>query len=194
MDILDLIKKRTTIRKYQNKPIPKEILDKIIEAGVWGPSLGTGLQPYTFIVVINKSIMKRITDILLKKSRNIGVAGNITLRLSANTINNAAALIVIYNSSDFLKLVKKFRKQYINYAKTAELSAIAAAIQNMILVAESLNIGSCWLSAPLFCKEEIDKLLNTKSELMAILTLGRPAEEGKRSLRKLHRETVKYIK
>lgn len=39
MDILNLIKKCATIRKYQNKPIPKKILDKIIEAGIWGSSI-----------------------------------------------------------------------------------------------------------------------------------------------------------
>ncbi|MDD5081336.1 MAG: nitroreductase family protein, partial [Candidatus Omnitrophica bacterium] len=35
MDILKVIKERKTIRKYKDKPIPKEIIEKIIEAGRW---------------------------------------------------------------------------------------------------------------------------------------------------------------
>ena len=50
MEILEIIKKRKTIRKYTDKPIPKEVLDKILEAGIWGPSVH-GLQPWKFVVV-----------------------------------------------------------------------------------------------------------------------------------------------
>ncbi len=64
----------------------------------------------------------------------------------------------------------------------------------MILVAESLGVGSCWLDTPLFCEKEINKLLGIKDEkLIAILTLGYPAEKGRRSKRKSLSETVRFI-
>lgn len=196
MDILKLIKNRTTIRKYQNKPIPKKILHKIIEAGVWGPSLlAVGFQPWKFKIITNKKIIHKIATILLKKSERIGIGGNIILRTGSNTISNANTIIVVYNCAPVTKFVTNFRKIYHRAAKLAELSAISASIQNMILVAHSLGIGSCWLDAPLFCEKEISKLLaESNDKLVAILTLGYPAQKTKRSVRKPWKEIVNFAK
>jgi len=195
MDVLKLIKDRKTIRKYTNKSVPQNILNKIIEAGIWGPSLmAPGLQPWQFIVVKNKKTICRISRIMLDKSKITGAGGNIILRTSSETIFNAKVIIVICNSSSAVNLVKRFSEAYINFAKSAELAAISAAIQNMILTAESLGIGSCWLDAPLFCKNEIEKLLSADGQLVAILSLGYAAEKGRRSPRKAFKEIVRYIK
>jgi len=192
MDILKLIKNRETIRKYKKKPILKKIIDKIIEAGRWSSSVH-GFQPWKFIVISNKPTIKKISNILYRKSQKIGAGGNIILHSSADTISNAKIVIVVYSLSTVAKLVIRFKRFYVKFAKHAELSAISAAIQNMILTAESLGIGSCWLDTPLFCEEEINKLFNTKDKLTAILTLGYPAEEGRRAPRKPFSETVKYV-
>lgn len=193
MNILELIKKRTTIRKYKKKRIPITIINSIIEAGIWSSSLH-GFQPWKFVVISNKKLIKSLSLILLNKSRRIGTGANIILHSSANTIANAKVLIIIYNSGEFVKLVNKFNGLYAQVAKIAELSAISAAIQNMILMADNLGISSCWLSAPLFCKKEVNKLFNTSDELVAVLTLGYSAEKSKRSRRKPLFQTVKYLR
>ncbi|MBL7156730.1 MAG: nitroreductase family protein [Candidatus Omnitrophica bacterium] len=197
MDIFSLIKDRKTIRKYKDKPIPKEIIDKIVEAGIWGPSVPSFLkiQPWKFVVVTEKKRIKQITE-LLKKSKKTGIAINIMLSSAANIIDKAPFIIVVYNSKDLEKLKEKFKLIYSKFAriiKAAQLSAISAAIQNMILVAEDLGISSCWLDTPLFCKNEINKIFNTNNELIAILTFGYSAEKGKRSPRKPISDTVDYI-
>jgi len=94
------------------------------------------------------------------------------------------------------KLQNKFHEIYSRFSKIlekAELSAIAAAIQNTILMAEHLKIGTCWLDTPLFCKEKINKFLATKNELIAIISLGYPMENGRRSPRKSLLEAVEFI-
>lgn len=191
--ILEIIKERKTIRRYKDKPIPEKIIRKIIEAGRWGPSIH-GIQPWKFVVIENKKLIKKITDRLIKKSKKIGAGANILLHFSADIIRNSPILIAIYNTKAFMQLAKRYRESYIKLAKVAEISAISAAIQNMVLVAESLGLGSCWLNTPLFCRKEINKLLNESNELAAILTLGYPQEKGKRSKRKPLSETVKYIR
>lgn len=199
MDILKLIKKRKTIRKYQDRPIPKRILNKIIEAGIWGPSVPSFLkiQPWKFIVITDKTVIKEFASVILKKSKKSKAGVNIMLHSAANIIGGASAVIMIYNSKELERIKEKFKEIYLKFAKiinTAQLSAISAAIQNMILVAENLGIGSCWLDTPLFCEKEIGKLLNVKEDgLIAVLTLGYPAEQGKRSPRKPLSETVTYF-
>ena len=192
MDVLALIKKRKTVRKYKDKPIPKRIINKIIEAGIWGPSI-IGIQPWRFVVIINKRIIKEIRGILLKKSETLDVGGRFIFNASMRAIDKAHILIAFYNSGEFTRFANKFGKIYMDFSREAEISAISAVIQNMILVAESLGIGSCWLHTPVFCAKRINKILNMSGELVAILTLGYPAEKGKRSLRKSLPEIIKYI-
>ena len=199
MDILELIKGRKTIRKYQGKPIPREIIDKIIEAGIWGPSVPSFLmiQPWRFVVIEDKKIKKEITEIILKKSKEIGAGANILLSSSGRIIDSAPIVIMIYNSGDLKKLESKYKVVYDKFGEIiprAELSAISATIQNMILVAEGLGVSSCWLDTPLFCKDEINQLLKAEDELIAVLTLGYRAEEGKRCQRKPFSEMVSFVK
>ena len=199
MDILKLIKNRKSIRRYYDKPIPKKVLDKIIEAGIWGPSVPSFLriQPWRFVVINNKKKINKISKILLAKSKKSRAGVNVLLKSAANIVNNAQTVFAIYNSGDMENMRNKFKEIYLNFSEViqnAELSAISATIQNMILTAESLGIGSCWLDMPLFCKGEINKLLNTKDELVAILTLGYPAEKGRRAQRKHFSKAVRYIR
>ncbi|RLB87522.1 MAG: hypothetical protein DRH10_09020 [Deltaproteobacteria bacterium] len=193
-DLLKLIKNRRTIRKYQNKPIPIKIINKIIEAGRWSSSIH-GFQPWRFLVIRNDNLIEKISKVLIKKSKRIGAGTNILLSSSAETIGKAKVIVVVFDTKEFVDLANRFRKSYVKVARITGLSAISASIQNMILVAESLEIGSCWLDMPLFCEKQINKLLGVKDEqLVAILTLGYPAEEGKRSERKPIEETVRYIR
>lgn len=199
MDILKLIKDRRTIRRYKNKPIPKKILDKIIEAGVWGPSVPSFLrvQPWKFVVVENKRLKDKICKVIAEKAKKSGAGVNILVHSAANIISSAPVAVLIYNSGDMDKFKDKFKVVYSKFEKVikkAELSAISASIQNMILEAENLGVGSCWLDTPLFCAEEINRIAGVKLELTAVLTLGYSAEEGKRSPRKPLSEAVKHIK
>lgn len=183
MDILKLIKERRTIRKYKNKPIPKKIIDKIIEAGIWGPSIII-FQPWKIVVVTKKSVIRKIYNIIEKKSKNLDIAGRIALRSTKIAISGCQLLIAVYKTEEFTKFRKKIPSVYSKITTAAEISAISAAIQNMLLVAESLKLGSCWLDTPLLYDSEINKILEVKNKLMAILTFGYPDEKGKRVPRK----------
>ena len=194
MNILKLIKNRQSTRIYKNKQVPFKIVQKIIMAGVWGPSLlAVGFQPWEFTVVRNREVIKKIGDILLKKSMAIGIGGSAILRISANTVFNSPTLIIVHNSSCVSNFVKRFNKIFEKIAKSAEISAISAAVQNMLLVAESVKVGTCWLDTPLFCEEEINALLKNKNKLCAILTIGYPGQKGYRSRRRKFSEVVRYI-
>ncbi|MFH1460753.1 MAG: nitroreductase family protein [Candidatus Omnitrophota bacterium] len=198
MDILKIIKERKSIRKYQDKPIPKEIINKIIEAGIWGPSVPSFLkiQPFKFVVVTKKEIIAKISSLLEKKSLKVSVAAKILLKGASNIINAVPVVVFVYKTKDLENSQHKFKEVYLSLkkvVKTAQISAISAAIQNMILTAEKLGVGSCWLDIPLFCEQNINKVLNNNNKLIAVLTLGYPAEKGKRSPRKPYEEAVEFI-
>jgi F420 biosynthesis protein FbiB-like protein len=58
------------------------------------------------------------------------------------------------------------------------LESLAAAIQNLLLVAHDLGLGACWYCAPAFCKPTVRKALDIPEmvEPTALITIGYPAE------------------
>lgn len=192
MDILELIKKRHTIRKYQDKPVSADVTGKIIEAGRWSSSIH-GMQPWHFIVIKNKEIIGNIAAIMFEKSKKLSTGGNVLVRSSAESISNAQNLILVYNTKEFSCFAEKLKGDFKKTAWIAEICGISAAIQNMILAADSLGLGTCWFSTPLFCEEEINKLIQSTDELLAIISLGYANEKGKRSKRKSIEKAVRYL-
>lgn len=198
MNIVKLIKKRHSVRRYIDKAIPEDVIKAIVGAGVWGPSVPThlGIQPWKFIVVTDKRIISQLSNIMLEKSNESNTVVKFLLKAASQTMANAQTIIIVYNSGEWALLKNKYKEFYFclkSLIPKAELSAISAAIQNMILTTESFGIGSCWLDTPVLCAEEINRLVNEDRELIAILTLGYPAEKSRRAPRKPMSETVRYI-
>jgi nitroreductase len=149
MSLIDLILSRRSIRKYESRDIPEEVLQQILEAGRQAPS-AANRQPVRFVVVTDHSILKELCDTLITrfvKSTPVAIAG------CAN--------------------VKSFLT-----GKWAVVDA-TIAMQNMVIAAWALGIGSCWIGA---CNEaRVKKLLKIPDEwkFVALLTLGYPAEQPK---------------
>jgi len=68
MDVFETILKRRTIRSFSSKPIEKEKLEKILEAGRWAPSAGN-LQDWAFIVVDSQEIKEGLWRASFKQNQ-----------------------------------------------------------------------------------------------------------------------------
>ena len=147
MSLLDLILSRRSIRRYENKEIPEELLERILEAGRQAPS-AANRQPIRFVVVKDYDILKKLCDKLITrfvKSAPVAIAG----------------------CADVESLLT---------GKWAIVDA-TIALQNMVIAAWALGIGSCWIGA---CNEKkVKELLKIpdKWKFVALLTLGYPAEQ-----------------
>lgn len=62
MDTIEIIKTRRSIREYKDKPILKEVLENIVDAGRFAPT-ARGVQPWEFIIVTNPDSLKKIADL-----------------------------------------------------------------------------------------------------------------------------------
>lgn len=62
MNVLEAIRNRRSIRKYLSKPVEREKLDKILEAGRWAPS-ASNKQPWHFVIVTNEDKRKELADV-----------------------------------------------------------------------------------------------------------------------------------
>jgi len=134
-NIMDVIKSRRSIRKYLDKPISREIMDKLIEAAKWAPS-GMDEQPWGFIVVQDKSLIKELSDRSIPYINKL-IEGNPKLirykkRMAVKDFSifyHAPCVIIVLGRID------AFSYQ----------NGCAMAAQNLMLAALSMGIGSCWV-------------------------------------------------
>jgi nitroreductase len=157
MDILDIIRQRRSIREYKKDIPPDAQIEKVLEAGRWAPS-GLNNQPWRFLVIKDKT----------KKD------GLAQFTKYGDIIRDApVAIAVCMDVSD-------------SYNREKDLMAVGACIQNILLEAHTLGLGTCWLGEILNKKEAVAKYLNLEAdlELMAVVTLGYPDEDVTEGCRK----------
>ncbi len=154
MNLDGLLNKRRSIRNYlTNLDIPIEKIIKIIEAGMLAPSIGD-LQPWQFIVIKDRKKIEKLAEYSFQE-----------WVLSANTI------IAIIGDKNLVKL------SYEERACENLNQTIGACIENMLLKATELELGSCWVSV--FNVEKVNELLKIpkNKECLAFITLGYPNEK-----------------
>jgi nitroreductase len=154
MDILETIKNRRSIRTYKRQELPQETLDKLLEAARWAPSAGN-VQPWAFVIASSQQIKQNIS---------LGAFGQKSLE--------EASIVIIVCADE-----KRAEQSYGSRGKTLYcLQDTAAAIQNIMLTAHSLGLGSCWVGA--FKEEEIRKVIKAPKEMrpIALIPIGHPNE------------------
>ncbi|MCC6276869.1 MAG: nitroreductase family protein [Oligoflexia bacterium] len=171
-ELQSLIEQRRSIRKYKSDDVPKELIEKIIQAGLWAPS-GKNLQNWRFVVVTGS---KR--DAYLKYSQrswaNIKVILEKKLKPSLYefterffyTLGNAPVIIFCLSKNDP------------NEKYLTSVGSVYMALQNMILTAEAHGLGTCPMGAPLEIGEEVKNFLGKDVtaglELLCAVTVGYP--------------------
>ncbi len=153
-DLLNIIISRRSIRKYLKKDLPGDIIETILEAGRWAPS-GLNNQPWRFSVIRNTDVKNKLS-ILTNYSRIV------------KECNVCIALFYDVSSG---------------YNRDKDLMGIGACIQNMLLSAHSLGVGTVWLGEILKSKAEFAAILGIEDnyELAAVIALGYPDESPKSS-------------
>ena len=151
MSIIEVLKKRRSIRKYQTKPVENNKLLKILEAARLGPT-ADNRQPCQFIVVTDKETRERLKA-----------------AYSPEWFVNAPVIIVgCVNPKEAWR-----RKDKEEYWKVDA----AIAMQNLILTATEEGLGTCWIAA--FDEKAAKKTLDIPKEIrvVAMTPLGYPEEK-----------------
>ena len=153
MDILKAVKERRSIRDFQKRKIPDEIVDKLIEALIWAPSAGN-LQSRKFYFITDEKIKKKIA----------------AAALNQNFIAEAPLVIVGCTDS---RVSYKYGERGVHLYSIQD---VALSIMGMMLVAHEKGLGSCWVGA--FREDEVFKILNMPKNLrpVAIVPVGYPSK------------------
>lgn len=130
MNVSEAIAKRKSVRAYEDRPVPADVLKQIIEAAQWAPNAG----PFQVSVITNVGLRQRI--------------------------NNRAKDAMIHSGNDFLQKrasLPDYEPMYgapvlilLSAPADSPLATIntALAAENMLLEATELGLGSCFLMTP----------------------------------------------
>jgi len=166
MDVIHCIKWRRSVRSYLDKPVEKEKIDKILEAGIWAPSAMNG-QPWKFTVITDKHKIRELSD---KAKKNLGALG---LGMRAAEMIKVKEDIIFYGAPLLILISadKDSKWQKIDCALAAE---------NMFLAAYSMSLGSCYIGFACSLNSDrsvLDGLgIPSDHEIVAPLVFGYPKE------------------
>jgi len=162
VDVIEAIKKRRSIRKFKEMPVPDEILKEILECARLAPSAGNR-QPWVFVVVRDQTLKEKLVQ----------AAGNQVF------LAQAPVVIVVCGDAEVsgARYEDRGRTLYV-------IQDTAAAVTNIMLSATSFGLGTCWVGA--FRESLVRDALDLPSNLrpLAMVPVGYPDQErGPRELR-----------
>ncbi len=164
MTFLELINKRSSVRKYTAKPISREIIDRCLEATRLAPS-ACNAQPWYFIIVDDPVLKGKVSD--------AAFSGIYSMNSFAKT---AFALVVVVRekSSRFAAVGGFFRNVQYN------LIDIGIACEHFILQAAEDGVGTCWVGW--FNERAVKKILGIPRDKKAdiMISMGYPEEKSER--------------
>lgn len=175
MDCLTAISTRRSVRAYRPDPIPDEVLQKIMTAALMAPS-ADDLQPWFFALLKSRGAIRDLTGILRPAPERLREHLEERFSKYPQVIAETKRFLAKLGEAPVCVLVFQKEQTYPNKATVIQQS-IAAAIENMLLAAWSLGVGSCWLTAPLEAglgQGIRERFAPGKGELSALITLGYP--------------------
>jgi coenzyme F420-0:L-glutamate ligase / coenzyme F420-1:gamma-L-glutamate ligase len=178
MDFEAIIKGRRSVRWFEERELPQELIAQILEAGRWAPS-PHGRQPWRFVVLTRREARQRLAEAMGETwTHQLALDGQdaatVALRREKSQARVVAAPLAV-----ILCLYLEDLDQYPDPERQTHETAMAvqslgAAAQNMLLAAYALGADGGWMCAPLFCPEVVCAALGLPSTLIphALLTFG----------------------
>lgn len=188
---------RRSIRKYLDKQIPQELIEQIIDAGRMSPS-AKNRQPWKYIVLGGENkleFLKCMWKGILREENENAMLPNSKNGLSDakntwNVMMQAPILIVVLNNNgknpfDMVDADSRF-------VEICDTLSIGASIENMLLKATEIGLGTLWIANTCYAYRELTEYLETTQQLVGAIALGYADEEPSQRPRKQMEDIVEY--
>jgi F420 biosynthesis protein FbiB-like protein len=186
LDFASLARGRHVIRQFKPIPVPRELVERTIEAAGWAPS-PHGAQPWRFVVLTRAEAKEKLAEAMAAEwQRNLEMDGQepgvvqTRLRKSQHRIVASPVLIVPCLYLEDLDRYPDAARQEAEV--TMAIQSLGAAVQNLLLSAYSFGLDTGWMCAPLFCPDVVREALDLPPTLVphALINLGYGAKDPPR--------------
>ncbi len=189
---------RRSIRRYQDRPVPNELLQELLTAATWAPS-AHNRQPWRFAVVRQAETRKRLARAMGDRLRQDLLADGLPIQVieadvdrSYRRISGAPALILLCMSLAEMDDYPDSRRRENEMLMAVQSTAMAG--QNLLLAAHTQGLGACWMCAPLFCPDTVRQALALPADWIpqGLITIGYAAEQKEKTRRPLE-SCVRFV-
>jgi nitroreductase len=174
MDGLEMIRTRRSIGLVKQDPVPKELIEQIIEAGTYAPN-HFRTEPWRFFVLTGEGRNKlgQVFEDITKLENADDTPDSLISKLEKAKKNPLRAPVIIA-----VGIEPSDNK---NVVLAEEYGAVNSAIQNMLLAAHSLGLGAVWRTGKIAYHEKVREFfgLSATGGVLAFIYLGYPDMEPK---------------
>lgn len=191
MNTLEAIAARRSIRTFIDRSVSEEDLETILNAAIQAPS-ANNRQPWKFVVVREDrraemlKVMRRGLATRVERGEDIGSSER-----TASAMEEASVTVMVFNPEGLHPAEPRDVQQV--RRDVGDNESIGAAIQNMLLAAQDLGIGSLWIGHVFNAYEELCGWLDEKGQLIAAVSFGYAGESPKARPRKSFEEVVRWL-
>lgn len=151
--LLEIIRRRRSVRVYKTGKVTDQQLQSILEAARWAPS-GANTQPWEFIVTRDKKKMKQVKEIYAQEWKQRKLEDPVHYKgLKKDYVGDVSLLVLVCGDARTQQVYLTTR-QPSDREKLFQAS-IANAVEQMMLAAASMNLGTVWVSV----REEVEPQL-----------------------------------
>ena len=184
MELIDVIKKRRSIRKFKDDPVPDELINELLEAARLAPS-GSNIKPWRFVVVKSDEIKKKLDEVTpykfaLKAPLLFVCCSDLTAMETRN--KRVTELLETGAFTDVEMDNPNSGKYESNVGESISVKGylamnVAIAIEHIVLRATDLGLGTCWIGR--VDSEKTKKILGLSDDLQVVMLLpiGYPAQD-----------------
>jgi nitroreductase len=210
VDLIELIKKRKSIRQFTPEQPPKEVILECLEAALWAPN-PTSQQPWRFIVLTGEKLRKVITVI---EENYAEALENKEQQPSPPLSDKMTKILKGRKEKAFQQMISFIKEKGMDMQALGKgnfnfhnapvgiifatypwkdqnfLKCTVSAMENFLLAATAKGLGTCWINVVSICQDHIKKSLNLPEELILVdgVALGYPLEDS--PLNQLPRERL----
>ncbi|MCI5959657.1 MAG: nitroreductase family protein [Lachnospiraceae bacterium] len=192
-----MIEKRRSIRKYTDTPVSKDQIEQIVKAATLAPS-AKNRQPWKYLVY-TKEAKRQLLDVmeagLMKEQQDHALLPKSAFGLpdafhTLQIMREAPVVIIVMNTNGGSPYEAVDADQRL--AEICDSLSIGAAIENMILKATELGLGTLWITNTCFAYDAMVAFIQSPGQLIGAVTLGYAAEDPLPRPRKAMNEVLEY--
>jgi len=198
--LLELIRSRRSIRRFSDQAVSRDDIGCLLEAARWAPS-NHNRQPWRFLVIEDKQQISQLAEIvsqgLSERMKSLPeVASQYTSQFKqyATFFTNAPVLMVVLHKQPVSVSVSVLAGLKNPDLVSGEPLSVAMAVQNLLLAAQALGLGTCVLTGPLLVQDALVGALDLPAghDLTCLVALGHPAESPAPPRRKTIEQIVEF--
>lgn len=179
-ETMKTIYQRRSIRQFRDEPVGDSLIQAVLDAANQAPS-AHNKQSWRFIVIRDEK-KQQLARLVSQKASDFPKPSSAILRMAGRTIMSAPVVIGVSNTGALIRHGTELFNIELDmsgdFFRTMEIQSSAAAVENLLLAATSLGLGSVWLGILYLIKDDVLTFLGeAKGEFMAVIPLGYPQRD-----------------